>query len=1103
MALKKSVWVVLGCFLVSLLAVTALGTPPDAPITALEYVNAAGRGFLLEPETPPVSGLPGRAHQLGAYYLHEHGQIIKEMGFASVRLRYQVEADVVGSALTNGPPYDDRVLDDMERIVDDLISSDMAVVLTFYGLTYDHPGDYEKMTNWWGFVADRFKDKSHLLSFNYFVEPWRLSTTNTARYVEYLDGITTAIRQSNPDRVCIGYYTSTDGSGMDSDGAETLNPVAPPAGEGRYWIWDRHLLKDNFASNERQLVQALEWSNKTKVPFWIGAWDSRNYYVEAYTNASFWGIAKEKWAYTEGLLQRRLQQAGIPGEYLMFYDGGTSLYDGEADRDGDGTTDEWLFPQVGAAISNGFPSVWMNLLENAGFEYGSNAWSMGGATVASNAGIVGNAALLTSGDTLAQDETAALKLYGPGSYDVLLHGKCASAESVTVRLRVTDDSGEHVAGSWTAALAGSGAWEFRTNTLSVSWNGTLQAASLEVAYSGGSNLYLDDLGLTRFYRSHRSFDIAMWPNGHRMDRSLHYGSKTTGSQLINVRRNDAEDTYSADAILSQAISDYDNASDDIGRLHARDNEYARLFALDPGFMALFWEVYRFLPDATYTNDFIKDGASVGNAYEARLIGDDYWIEGEMPSFSKVSGPTWLSVSSGGVLSGAPSSADQGTNSFVVSVNDGTATSNMTLKVIVSSTANTPATWSRNKSYETTEDNEFVQYLSWMVDEPDNGDVKVFHKVSGPDWVTVTPYGGKLSGTPRQADVGTNEVWIAVTDNKHPDSVTNFTITVANSNDAPVFAEDPINGASASVDANYSDSLDGTATDEDGDAVSYAKVSGPSWLSVASDGTLSGTPADSDVGTNEWTVSASDPSSASNTATLRIFVSSNSPPYWKSDPFTQDTLAAGSNYVRWIKYRYADDNGDALTLAKVSGPAWLTVLNAGNGKIGGMPANADAGTNTFVMSVSDGQAPAVEATMYIVVKSYNQVWSESYGLSGSEADQLADPDGDGLDNLAEYALGGDPTNALSGTNLLPQCQMLQQDGEWMEYIYRRRTDAAERNLSYDLLVSDDLVDGAWQSGLAVEVGTNTAVETGFEEITNHIDASFPARFGTLRIEIDEP
>jgi hypothetical protein len=62
-----------------------------------------------------------------------------------------------------------------------------------------------------------------------------------------------------------------------------------------------------------------------------------------------------------------------------------------------------------------------------------------------------------------------------------------------------------------------------------------------------------------------------------------------------------------------------------------------------------------------------------------------------------------------------------------------------------------------------------------------------------------------------------------------------------------------------------------ATDLNGDAITFAKVSGPVWLSVAPNGALSGTPLSSDVGANSFGVSATDPGGLSGSAALNITV----------------------------------------------------------------------------------------------------------------------------------------------------------------------------------------------------------------------------------------
>ena len=64
---------------------------------------------------------------------------------------------------------------------------------------------------------------------------------------------------------------------------------------------------------------------------------------------------------------------------------------------------------------------------------------------------------------------------------------------------------------------------------------------------------------------------------------------------------------------------------------------------------------------------------------------------------------------------------------------------------------------------------------------------------------------------------------------------------------PVFTSDPISKPDGTAGQPYSGSLSGSASDPDGDPLTFAKVSGPAWLTVAANGSLSGTPWASDQG----------------------------------------------------------------------------------------------------------------------------------------------------------------------------------------------------------------------------------------------------------------
>ncbi|ARN72870.1 putative Ig domain-containing protein [Oceanicoccus sagamiensis] len=74
---------------------------------------------------------------------------------------------------------------------------------------------------------------------------------------------------------------------------------------------------------------------------------------------------------------------------------------------------------------------------------------------------------------------------------------------------------------------------------------------------------------------------------------------------------------------------------------------------------------------------------------------------------------------------------------------------------------------------------------------------------------------------------------------------------------PVFTNPTISLPSLTPGKAIVGTLAGTATDADNDPLTYSKISGPAWLQVAPDGTLSGTPSATDTGPNSFVVEVSD------------------------------------------------------------------------------------------------------------------------------------------------------------------------------------------------------------------------------------------------------
>ncbi|MCK4565290.1 MAG: sulfatase-like hydrolase/transferase, partial [Verrucomicrobia bacterium] len=121
------------------------------------------------------------------------------------------------------------------------------------------------------------------------------------------------------------------------------------------------------------------------------------------------------------------------------------------------------------------------------------------------------------------------------------------------------------------------------------------------------------------------------------------------------------------------------------------------------------------------------------------------------------------------------------------------------------------------------------------------------------------------------------------------------------NRAPEFDNDPVVKPDAVMDAPYSGTLADDAHDADGDPITFSKLSAtPAWLSVASNGDLSGTPLSSDLGTNSWTVQVVDDQGGTNSATLQINVAASE--------FYAIPLTSTNIYVQGAQFVNMDGNG---------------------------------------------------------------------------------------------------------------------------------------------------------------------------------------------------
>ncbi len=417
------------------------------------------------------------------------------------------------------------------------------------------------------------------------------------------------------------------------------------------------------------------------------------------------------------------------------------------------------------------------------------------------------------------------------------------------------------------------------STLADSWVATQQAASwinIEVTNTG-----TEDVTLEKFHISARrttigaatTLTISLEDNGTFANPPVLSPSNLTaaGSRVITLNGNTAWADY--EFVLSDILSDAILAAGETATFRiANPAGTARLY-LDN--IAISGTVGGGAPAnnsaPTWAVNPVNEVDATEDAAYASMLADDASDVEDVISFGKVSGPGWLTVATDGTLSGTPVNADVGPNSFVVRADDGVNPAvNATLNIMVININDAPAfIFDPIASADATEDAAYSGTLDGSAGDID-GDALLYAKTGGSAWLSVA-IDGTLSGTPTNADVGANVFTVSVVDGQGGSDTATLNITVINTNDAPVFTVDPIAGSDAIQDVVYSGTLDGSASDEDGDTLSYSKVSGPAWLIVDPDGALSGTPTSADVGPNSFTVSVDDSNGGSDTATLEITV----------------------------------------------------------------------------------------------------------------------------------------------------------------------------------------------------------------------------------------
>jgi len=261
----------------------------------------------------------------------------------------------------------------------------------------------------------------------------------------------------------------------------------------------------------------------------------------------------------------------------------------------------------------------------------------------------------------------------------------------------------------------------------------------------------------------------------------------------------------------------------------------------------------------------------------------------------------------------------------------------------------------------------------------------------PAWASFSTGNGRLSGTPPAGSAGSYAgIVISVSDGSLSASLPAFSISVA-ANRAPTISGSP----ATTVTSGHAYSFTPTASDPDGNAISFSIANRPTWANFnTSTGRLSGTPAQSAAGEYiDIRISASDGMATTSLPSFQIVVNAaNRSPTISGTPPT--SIVEGQAYS--FTPTANDPDGDTLSFSIANKPTWAT-FSTSTGRLSGTPGTGTVGSYANIqIKVSDGTLQASLATFSIAVQQ-----SANGTATLSWTPPTTRSDGSPLTNLAGY------------------------------------------------------------------------------------------------------
>jgi hypothetical protein len=431
----------------------------------------------------------------------------------------------------------------------------------------------------------------------------------------------------------------------------------------------------------------------------------------------------------------------------------------------------------------------------------------------------------------------------------------------------------------------------------------------------------------------------------------------------------------------------------------------------------------------------------GTAYTDSIASWATDPDDDLLTYAVLSGPAWLSVSSGGTLSGTPSRANLGVNSWTVEVADPTGLSAMaTLEIRVAEGDLTTLNFA---------DLDTSTPSNSLTVEGSSSNLTVSGGADGSDYLYSVTY----TGTDYDGDSLSDTLAFDVRVKGWSGGTTDAGLDVAGS----------CNTASATIGTTASSVVFTDSTFAVGDINMNNGESLEFML-------------------ENLVVSLTDASRLGNGVSLG-FTSARLEQTSTTGNSHQAVFGSGTGLLG-VDF---DTNKESGTLAVGTGSLYISAdLGDGTRSTRWGVANVDFDIEIEVVPVGSYSA-----------------WAFGYELEDEDFLPSGDPEndgaGDGYNNLMEYALGMNPTlsDAGSGGRI---CFTTEDGTNWFEYVHSRRTDYVAQGLSYLLIDCTNLLDSVRTTNTQDQILVGPAVGD-YESVTNRYKANVPTKFIQLKIRQD--